>query len=33
MTDLVQRLLDNANIDEAEGCTASVVALEREAAD
>lgn len=33
MNTLVQRLRDNADIDEAEGCTASVVALEREAAD
>jgi len=33
MNNLVQRLRDNADIDEAEGCTASVVALEREAAD
>lgn len=32
-TDLTKRLRENADLDEMEGCTASVVALEREAAD
>lgn len=32
-TDLAKRLRENADLDEMEGCTASVVALEREAAD